>query len=165
MYLVSKEPPLRLSAPPVQAAAIAGIYADGFFQADPVIQTVDGKIYQYAWIKEQYTWVDGSIPEHKRDMPCKRQNKELIEAVAGGIVDCRGVQPLGEWCPAPYTVFAVAEDGNVWVFRKNKPCGLVAIVLSILLGGIGLVTGVIITAVKAIRGRASKRKMNPAPRG
>lgn len=151
VFLLSKEQPHSLSPLPGRAVKVLGIETEYFFEADPIVQMANGKVYKYEWSKGEYLWGEGYIPDDTEDIPCQQENIEQIEAAAGKILSCREVLPKGEWCSAPLTMFAISEDGGVWTWKQEKPCILTTSMFAILFGIVGFVIGVVIVVVMRIR--------------
>ena len=118
--------------------------------AVPMIRARNGRLYYYDQSQEEYVSLD-SLPQYQNDVACQQKYVHRIEQMAGIVASCREVQPPGEWCPAPYTVFASTPNGDLWVFREEQPCWFSTITLTMIFVPIGLVMGLVIVFVKKTR--------------
>lgn len=161
---LSQKPPSRLPAPPTKAEALLGIETGGFFVAVPVVQATDRAIYTYRWSGGSPEWQPGSLPESTADLPCAPERLRRIEAEVGEITACREVEPLGEWCPAPITAYALTPEGEVWEFRKERFCTFGTVLYAMGLGIGGFVLGLVIAGVRLlILSVADRRRRRSSP--
>lgn len=133
--------PVRLQKPPfivpLNSAVIdtvIGAKVSTFFQVDPVIRTKDGQLLE-VYMDQKKLIPLNEAPSGMSSTACQKKYIEKIEESAGKLSSCQEIQPLGEWCPAPYTVFAATLNGELWMFQKHQVCIFAAIMLS-MMGGL-----------------------------
>ena len=144
--LFDQQPPARLPTSSIKAVTVLGIETLGFFDATPIVRAIDGGLYEYDLFQGRYVPQE-SLPEYLHDTACQQKYVSQIEEAAGKVASCREVQPPGEWCPAPYTVFANTLAGDLWVFRQQQQCVFNTIMRIVVFVPAGLVVGVIIVVV------------------
>jgi len=144
--LSEQQPPTRLPTSSIKADTVLSIETLGFFDATPIVRATYGRLYGYDLPQERYV-LQESLPESLHDTACQQEYVSRIEEAAGKVASCREVQPYGEWCPAPYTVFANTLEGDLWVFRQQQQCVFNTIMRMAMFVPAGLVVGVIIVVV------------------
>ncbi|MDO5652998.1 MAG: hypothetical protein Q4G39_02735 [Brachymonas sp.] len=155
MALFNQKPPSRLPTSTIKAETIVGIQTGSNFEADPIILAKDGKTYTY--VNNRYYSADKSHPK-TRSKACEPQYTDNIEKFAGKTVSCQEVQPVGEWCPAPYTVVANTFEGDIWILQEHRPCGFGGLMFSVIFGFFGLIFSLLLISVKNSYLQADKRK-------
>ena len=123
--LARQEPPIRLPALAVGVNEVLGTIDLGFYWSVPIVRAKDGLIYEYDDYEEKYVLLD-DLPEDLDVTECQPKYVSLLEKVAGSMTSCREVVPIGEYCPAPVTVFASTAQGELWRYEKQRPCMFVA---------------------------------------
>ena len=113
---------------------VIGTKVSTFFQVDPVIRTKDGQLLE-VYINQKKLIPLDEVPSRMSSTACQKKYIEKIEESAGKLSSCQEIQPLGEWCPAPYTVFAATLNGELWMFQKHQVCIFAVIMLS-MMGGL-----------------------------
>lgn len=146
----NQKPPSLLPLHTIKAGAVVGAEARGFFSATPIILTREGRLGRYVGSKHEEVRTISALPEEMSSASCEKKHIKKIEKVAGKISSCQGVQPWGEWCSAPYTVYATTPDGQLWEYEEQRVCWFVVVSLSLMSVPVGIVLGFLLIAARKI---------------
>ncbi len=154
MLFIPSEPPSKLDELPATPTTILGVKSSDFFVAEVWVRTIDDRVFttvvgqnigNLAWGED-----NPAPPNLKHGGSCTRGVRKLFESAAGEIIDCVTMQPVGEWCPAPLTSFAISKNGAVWKYEKQLPC---LSIFSLLFPGFivgGLILGVLLVIARRL---------------
>lgn len=149
----AQEEPFQLPAPPVTAVHFKGIEANNFFEANPYIQGIDGRIYDYRYRLEtgQTTWQVSTTALGATNMTaCSNTNKQHLERLTGPVTECYTVKTVGEWCPGDTVSMALAGNGQLWQLIETPHCIFFFTVGAVICSFAGFGLGVIVVLGRAL---------------